>query len=444
MHTFVNLAINENMIETGNCTLQEIVLETYGKKRDLDEGAKCLNCSKEKRVHHSEVTKLTYDTPSDIIFVVKKFSYKHNKTKKLLIKIACDETIKIPFWEKTSLNAGSQGELDLNGQLEMTYNLRGVVCHDGNYYDSGHYRTLLVEHDSAKIGRETVYHEMNDDSHFILEKKRFFEDIKENAYIYHSSTRTSGNMNENLYNTHISDRTTLKTLEESCKVACRKEQTVRRTKKIRKKSDQHQFTLKTKKGQKPIHSKNLLVQEVFRMEMNENNGSCLGTDQHMCINWDTSCTDFCRKIFPTEKESRDLCHVSMSSFMDQKGLFASKKLQQNTYICRYIGKKVAKDSTGVYVANVDTKLTIDAAEIEILAKYANHSCLPNCDLQKVSRELRQTGPISPYGTDEFRNELWIKVKADVTIQKGQQITFDYGENLHFEGECLCPRCTGEI
>ena len=79
-----------------------------------------------------------------------------------------------------------------------------------------------------------------------------------------------------------------------------------------------------------------------------------------------------------------------------------------------------------------------------MAKYANHSCLPNCSLQKVSREIRQTGPISPYGTDEFRNELWIKVKADVTIQKGQEITFDYGENFHFEGECLCPRCTGEI
>jgi ubiquitin C-terminal hydrolase len=138
MHTFVNLAINDDMIETGKCSLQQLVLETYGKNRDLDEGAKCVNCSKEERVSHSEVTKLTYDTPSDIIFVVKKISYKNNQTEKLLIEIACDDTINIPYWEETSLKA----ELDLEENLEMTYNLRGVVCHDGSYYDSGHYRTL--------------------------------------------------------------------------------------------------------------------------------------------------------------------------------------------------------------------------------------------------------------------------------------------------------------
>ena len=61
---------------------------------------------------------------------------------------------------------------------------------------------------------------------------------------------------------------------------------------------------------------------------------------------------------------------------------------------------------GEYVARME-KVYIDAQESNCLAKYSNHRCRPNCHLLKVSRDVA-TKDISPFGTDEYEVELWLR------------------------------------
>ena len=98
----------------------------------------------------------------------------------------------------------------------------------------------------------------------------------------------------------------------------------------------------------------------------------------MCINWDSSC-DFCTEIFPTELKSRDMCYIGNSTQIQEKGLFAKRHIKTNEYICRYVGQRVSQGTTGEYVVIVNDRLTIDALQYkDYLARYATHSCAPNC------------------------------------------------------------------
>ena len=93
------------------------------------------------------------------------------------------------------------------------------------------------------------------------------------------------------------------------------------------------------------------------------------------------------------------------------------------------------------MVRVDNTITLDASDTCNLAKFDNHSCKPNCVLQKVSRDVCLTGTSKhPFSSNEFQTELFIK--ATVDISEDTEITYDYGKMLNFDKDgCLCTECT---
>jgi hypothetical protein len=168
------------------------------------------------------------------------------------------------------------------------------------------------------------------------------------------------------------------------------------------------------------------------------NQDCIGDNQQMCLNWDTTCPK-CTTTFPTELDSNSICCIGHSTQIKETGLFAKRDIKANEYICRYVGQTLANGTIGEYVVIVNNQLTIDALQYKAyLARYANHSCKPNCILQKVSRDVIPS-VLLPYGNKEFYEECFIK--ATVQIAEGEEITFDYGKSFAFIKECKCEACS---
>lgn len=133
------------------------------------------------------------------------------------------------------------------------------------------------------------------------------------------------------------------------------------------------------------------------------------------------------------------------SKIHQQGLFATKKILQDTEIIPYVGEKISKkegdrraielaeerEGTGdasVYMFILDDDYDIDGNVPHNTARLINHSCEPNCEAQIID------------------DEIWIVSLSD--IEKGEELTFDYGFDLeHFEDHpCRCgrPSCVGYI
>jgi SET domain-containing protein len=134
------------------------------------------------------------------------------------------------------------------------------------------------------------------------------------------------------------------------------------------------------------------------------------------------------------------------SRIHSKGLFARCAIRRGTRVIEYVGEKVPKavgsriadrdlerakgsKSRGkVYLFELDSEYDLDGSVPWNLARYANHSCDPNC-------EALVTG-----------GRVWITALRP--IEAGEEITFDYGYpfEAYREHPCRCgaPRCVGWI
>jgi len=110
------------------------------------------------------------------------------------------------------------------------------------------------------------------------------------------------------------------------------------------------------------------------------------------------------------------------------GLFAIKPIKKNTYIIEYTGKiinnKQRNEKGGKYLFEINSRKTIDGSSRDNLARYINHACKPNCDI------------------DIKKYRVYIVSKKD--IQPGEEITYDYG-NEYFDAYikpfgCKCSLC----
>jgi SET domain-containing protein len=122
------------------------------------------------------------------------------------------------------------------------------------------------------------------------------------------------------------------------------------------------------------------------------------------------------------------------------GLFACEEIPKDTYIIRYTGKQKktfdAHDCS--YVAKVtyknkkneDVTFYIHAKKTKSVAKYANHSCVPNAVFSKI------------IVSETKKNFLMIKSITD--ISNGDEILTNYGDEyelmLRDVGGCKCTRC----
>ena len=112
------------------------------------------------------------------------------------------------------------------------------------------------------------------------------------------------------------------------------------------------------------------------------------------------------------------------SKIHNKGIFASKDIDKETNIIEYLGEKITKregdrrsekrikrylnsNKTGsVYIFELNTKYDIDGSPAYNKARYINHSCNPNCEV-----EIK-------------KGKIWIK--SIKNIKKGVELSYDYG------------------
>ena len=130
------------------------------------------------------------------------------------------------------------------------------------------------------------------------------------------------------------------------------------------------------------------------------------------------------------------------------GIVVTENIKKNTQIIEYIGEKVTKkegdkrsaerikkflskkNSGSVYIFELNKKYDIDGSPLYNKARYINHSCNPNCEV------------------DIIKNKIWIR--SIKKINKGEELNYDYGyqfdEDDYNDHICKCgsAKCIGFI
>ena len=130
------------------------------------------------------------------------------------------------------------------------------------------------------------------------------------------------------------------------------------------------------------------------------------------------------------------------------GVFAKVDIKKNVKIIQYIGEKVTKregdrrsadrlkkylhhkNEGSVYIFELNNKYDIDGLPDYNKAKYINHSCNPNCEV------------------DIINDEIWISSIRN--IKKGPELSYDYGYPFdkfdYKDHKCICgsTNCIGYI
>lgn len=129
-----------------------------------------------------------------------------------------------------------------------------------------------------------------------------------------------------------------------------------------------------------------------------------------------------------------MVHSRNSDIHDQ-GLFASAAIPARTRIIQYIGERITKaeslrrcEEDNRYIFALDDQFDVDGNIPDNLARFANHSCSPNCE-----SELRD-------------GEIWLVALRE--IAPGEEITYNYGYDLDeyrdYPCQCGSPDCVGFI
>ena len=130
------------------------------------------------------------------------------------------------------------------------------------------------------------------------------------------------------------------------------------------------------------------------------------------------------------------------------GVFTTEDIKKGVKIIRYIGEKVTKkegdkrsterikkflnkkNEGSVYIFELNKKYDIDGSPSYNKARYINHSCDPNCEV------------------DIIKNEIWIISIKD--IKKSSELNYDYGypfdKDDFNDHKCQCgsKKCIGYI
>jgi uncharacterized protein len=119
------------------------------------------------------------------------------------------------------------------------------------------------------------------------------------------------------------------------------------------------------------------------------------------------------------------------------GLFAAQDITQGTRILPYLGEKIAKAESArrlaqgnAYIFTFNERYDIDGTVLRNTARYSNHSCDPNCKVEKTTRTI------------------WLVALRD--IRDGEELTFNYGYDFDpdtyqdFPCRCGATQCCGYI
>jgi uncharacterized protein len=125
--------------------------------------------------------------------------------------------------------------------------------------------------------------------------------------------------------------------------------------------------------------------------------------------------------------------VEAGSRIHGRGLFAIKTIPPDTQLIEYLGERITKaeslvrcEEENAYIFTLDDQYDLDGDMPWNPARWANHSCSPNCEAYDVE------------------GQIWLFSKRE--IQAGEEITFNYGYDLedYQEHPCACgsPACVG--
>jgi len=123
--------------------------------------------------------------------------------------------------------------------------------------------------------------------------------------------------------------------------------------------------------------------------------------------------------------------VSKSRIAGQ-GLFAAQDIKKGTDIMQYTGEKIPKAESkrrlaegNAYIVELNDRWDIDGSTLDNLARYINHSCDPNCFVEKTTRTL------------------WIVALRP--IKAGEELSYNYGYDAKkYPCTCGAPNCCGYI
>ena len=139
--------------------------------------------------------------------------------------------------------------------------------------------------------------------------------------------------------------------------------------------------------------------------------------------------------------------VKKKSSLHGSGLFASANIQKNGQIIEYIGDKVTKKEGDkrankqinkakknkkngmVYIFELNKKYDIDGCVLRNYARFINHSCEPNCEVEITD------------------NQIWIS--SIKKVKKDDELTYNYGYPFDSDFDdhvCKCgsKKCVGFI
>jgi SET domain-containing protein len=111
------------------------------------------------------------------------------------------------------------------------------------------------------------------------------------------------------------------------------------------------------------------------------------------------------------------------------GLFAGEDIKKGTCIIEYVGREISKEeqytSNSKYLFEINRSKTIDGATRSNTARYINHSCAPNCEI-------------------DIKNAR-VFVMAKKNIKAGEELNYDYDTEYFDEyikpKGCLCLKCS---
>ena len=116
------------------------------------------------------------------------------------------------------------------------------------------------------------------------------------------------------------------------------------------------------------------------------------------------------------------------------GLFTHEPIKKGTCIVEYTGRTLSEaeeyTSQSLYLFAVTKKKTIDGSARSNTARYINHSCRPNCEIE----------------IDEKRERVFVFAKRN--IKAGEELAYDYGKeyfNSHIKPKgCKCVKCRPDL
>ena len=140
--------------------------------------------------------------------------------------------------------------------------------------------------------------------------------------------------------------------------------------------------------------------------------------------------------------------IVKNSKIHGSGVFAKTDIKKGSRIIEYIGQKVtrqegdkrsekrikkylnSKKTGSVYIFEINSRYDIDGSFLYNKARYINHSCKPNCEV------------------DIKKGRIWIS--AIKNINKGDELSYDYGYEFDVDDykdhKCKCgaSNCIGYI